>query len=422
MNPDTERETEDLAIGFALDELEEAELDRFLAILKARDDRAARTAHLTWQALRTSMDLRASLDRDFVPVTRSRIEKSMHAGPDTTAGALEGVLGRIGASRPRLRTVELPDGRRVRRPAGLVWLLLPAMLLSLGLAWLLWPTTPAVTCDLVRGRATSEGRVFTAGRDFDLQARPLNLHAGGLARLVWADTANLRLLGPALVVPRGDGVSISTGRAVCATTTPFTIGLPDHALRLGPATTAVVQVLPGEGRLHRSQIGVQSGRLVAHSDARTGPLAIPPGSYLAFDGSLHPWHRRLHLTADPAGGRRFEPSPGPDATFRLQAEFVPEEAEASCRLIDAQKRSLAITTTALRIGGSDADSRILPLDGAPLRPRSLLLQSVGTDRVRVTLSGLDSPVVIDFGAPVRIFSPEPLRHLVANTGPPPDLE
>ena len=127
---------EELATGFALGDLNQAELTELHEQLQGDKPAARQAAATCWSALETTVDLRAAMDHSLPDTVVHRI-----ANPNPHS-FISSVFGRLGFSRPRLKpitTAKSQDSGPGLRPAP--FLIASAItIMLLVILWLLWPS------------------------------------------------------------------------------------------------------------------------------------------------------------------------------------------------------------------------------------------------------------------------------------------
>ncbi len=235
MSPiERESRISELATGYALDELDDAQLHEFHGYLS--DPVAGRAAaRLAWGTLHTVTDLRAARSHTWQDSLRTRL----------TAG-----------HRPWLTA------------HGLRWLISGCVVL-LGLlgGWSWWHRASSLAeVEAVVGKVDVDGRELQPGMSVD--GRLLNIAEGGLATLRWSDGTRLMVSGPGTLMPQLTGAIMLEGHADVTAAAKWTLTLPDGAVRARSGSRLTSDVHAG-----RSCLGVVSGDVV---DAANQPL--PPGT------------------------------------------------------------------------------------------------------------------------------------------------
>ena len=267
----------ELATGFALHELSDAEQHEFLGYLTdpvhGRD--AARNA---WSTLHTITDLRAEQSHVLQDSVRSRIEASRAAG---VTGRL---MLRLGLRRGGLKPITEPDAVSVPQAQGR-WLLLASVVLMVaGLSiWYLQrrPVTLA-HIDGVIGRAVIAGQAIGPGELLDGQ--PVSVADGACATLRWPDGTLLSLTGPGTVIPQSAGSAVLGGQAVVTARGDWAVGMPDGRARASAGARLVIEVetgrsclsvFTGQVRMFTGQEGVSAQQPMAIRTCRIGNVDIP---------------------------------------------------------------------------------------------------------------------------------------------------
>ena len=102
---DRDQRTMELATGFALGELDDAELEEFYELLREPGDLGVAAGQLAWETLGTMVDLRAQMGSSF----QDTIYLKLAEGSKDDARFATKVRSKIGKSRPRLQPVAAPD-------------------------------------------------------------------------------------------------------------------------------------------------------------------------------------------------------------------------------------------------------------------------------------------------------------------------
>ncbi|MFW5699083.1 MAG: hypothetical protein ACOCYN_04435 [Planctomycetota bacterium] len=278
-----------LATGFALGELDDADLQRLYDLLRARQDSGREAALVVWQTLATTLDLRTAFGAPFpeaVELALREREPAPTHGADTPPqrGFLERFLGVFGVERPRLDQVDAPPPHPRRAWRSLHLLVVMAVLL--GAAVMLWRSLtaaePAVVVATAQGRCEAEdGAALQAGQSVD--QRQIALGDGARLALRWRTGNQAIIDGPATAAPLSAGLSLPRGNARLALNTAFTLGLPDARLACAPGSRLAVTVADG-----RSVAGLAAGSAQLIAGGQTHELA--PGQ--ASDGAtVFPWIR-----------------------------------------------------------------------------------------------------------------------------------
>ena len=260
----------ELATGFALHELTDAELHEFLGYLTdpVHGRAAARSA---WSTLHTVTDLRAEQSHALQDSVRSRIAASQASG---VTGRL---MLRLGLRRGGLKPIAGPEVFSVPPSPGRWLLVASVVLMGAGLsAWhLLHRPVTFAHIDAVVGRAVIAGQAIGPGELLDGQ--PVSVTDGARATLRWPDGTLLSLTGPGTVIPQSSGAAVLGGQAVVTAEGDWAVGMPDGRARARAGARLMIEVEAG-----RSCLGVFTGPVVdgaeqplANRTCRIGSVDIP---------------------------------------------------------------------------------------------------------------------------------------------------
>lgn len=97
----------DLAQGFAHGSLTDPELQELYGMLRFRTEEAGRVAREVWDALSLTLDIRASVGHTFQDTISHRVR-----GDEPSHAFSDSVLDRLGAKRPQLEPLAIPEVRR----------------------------------------------------------------------------------------------------------------------------------------------------------------------------------------------------------------------------------------------------------------------------------------------------------------------
>lgn len=97
----------DLAQGFAQGRLTDPELQELYGRLRFRTEDAGRVAREVWDALSLTLDIRANVGHSFQDTVAHRVR-----GDEPPHAFSDAVLDRLGAKRPQLEPVAIPEGER----------------------------------------------------------------------------------------------------------------------------------------------------------------------------------------------------------------------------------------------------------------------------------------------------------------------
>ena len=255
----------ELATGFALNELDDAQLHELHGYLvdPQLGRGAARTA---WKTLHTVTDLRAEQARVWHDTLRSRLAANLESGGPTTV--TNRLMARLGLRRGGLPPVTARHATYVPE-AHSVWLRVGLavgglMIVAGAIAGYAWSRQAAVAhIDSVIGRAVIAGRASGPGDALDGQ--PLSVADEAQVSVRWPDGTLLKLIGPGTLIPQQNSVAVLGGTAWIQVAGTFGIGLPDRRVRASTAARLVVEVA-GE----RSCLSIARGPVV---DAAEQPLS-----------------------------------------------------------------------------------------------------------------------------------------------------
>jgi len=415
-----DRRVEELATGFALDELGEDELVEFYEVLKRRDEKALRAAEVTWRILHQSLDLRTTFDRDFIPTVRERIarerEQGQDARPSENRGLIGTVLGRLGFRRPGLEAVASPDGeggggRNWSVGAVLAFLLLAAG----GLLLIPWRGAPVATLEVVHGLVSAEGTVYVAGEVGEVARELLTVPPGALVRLSWENGSEVVVRGPASASPRPAGVAVNGGLVWVEAGKGFAIGLPDRQVVCEESASLSIQVIEGS-----SLVGVLAGEVVGGPPDSPDRPTIAAGDYLAADGRIHPWLHDARL-AGGEGQMRLEVEPPTDQPSLLYGVFTPENKTDRVIWSDRDDNRIHLEAGKLALEVGDGIGSERPLEGSPLKQRAFTFIQDGSGTLRIRVTGLENPTTVAMGMPraVTFRGAARIEQLEFYNGPPP---
>ena len=220
----------ELATGYALNQLSDAESQEFLGYL--RDPVAGRdAARSAWSTLHTVTDLRAARSHALQDALRARLAA---------------------------------DQSSARAPRPRAWWLGLGVLVLVGLlaAWFAWSGSNRLAqVETVSGNVIVDGRALHQGMSID--GRPLTLVDGGHATLRWPDGTRLRLTGPGTVLPQVAGALVLEGHAELTTSGAWNLALPDGTVRTATSSRVLVEARGGQ-----SCLGVLSGLVIDAAEQR----------------------------------------------------------------------------------------------------------------------------------------------------------
>ncbi|MBA3685698.1 MAG: hypothetical protein H0W72_10735 [Planctomycetes bacterium] len=364
--PTSERDQRllELSTGFALGELEEAELREFYEVLRD-PDHGSDAARQAWETLGLVVDLRSELGSGFQDTLAFRLHKEA-GGTDSQFETR--MRARIGASRPRLQPVAEPapvgPGRRT-------WLALVAIIVVVAgiAAFAVVTARPAPTARVAAmdGTASQDGHTLTLGSTID--RRQVVVPSGSRLTLAWVDGSEVVLVGPASAVAGPASLSLLSGQIWLATNDSFTLGLPDSAkpLTLQKGTRCSVEI-----RDSRSLIGVAEGSASGDGFTVAAGQAATIGRGESYAWSEQP----LAAGAIAAPGAE-------QATWRLSGTLAFEDTGAGIVIRCERRQGPAVVISAepgrLVVSEDGQELQRLTLGGAPLVARQLLAVGDGAD-------------------------------------------
>jgi len=252
-----EARVSELAVGFALGELDDTELRQLYDALREPGERGLVAARLTWQQLGVVTDLRSGMGEVFQAEIKHRISREGRSDR-----FLRDSRNRLGNPRAALDELAAPAPAALR---SWPWRRLAAAGLGLVAAAVLWwGLSRDVLCRVaaVSGEATIGGEPLVVGMAID--HRQLVVPDGSLVSLTWAQRAQVEVCGPANVVAQGEGLSLANGAIWLRAERGFTIGLPDDTATAATGTACAISAQDGQ-----SSIGVSAGRIGLSAGNRT---------------------------------------------------------------------------------------------------------------------------------------------------------
>ena len=261
----------ELATGFALNELNDAELHEFLSYLTdpTHGREAARSA---WATLHTVTDLRAEESHALQDTVRSRIESSR------ATGVTGRIMLRLGLRRGGLKPVTEPTEIYVPPARGRWLLVVVVVVFASSIAWLLLHRAPTFAhLETVVGRAVIAGQAVGPGDALDGQ--PVGIAVGARATLLWPDGTRMRINGPGTVIPQPAGAAVLGGQAEVTAMSDWAVGLPDGRARAQAGARLMIEVDAG-----RSCLGIFAGPVVDAADLPLMPRTCRIGNVDI------PWH------------------------------------------------------------------------------------------------------------------------------------
>ena len=183
-----------------------------------------------------------------------------------------------------------------------------------------------------------------------------------------AGHAEVRVIGPARVVPQDDGLSLLAGRSAVSTTIPFRLGLPDRQAEIAAHSELVAEVHDD-----RSQVGVEAGLVTIASPGSEGN-ELRAGEAVAGGGTAFRWVATHQLSGD--GAQRHLDSDPTAPSWDLA--FTVTFAEANDRIELATEDG--VTRIVLAPGRvtvtSWNETTEIPVPGPPLRGWRLHLRAL----------------------------------------------
>jgi hypothetical protein len=390
-----------LTTGFALGELNDAELSELYELLRQGGEAGERAAAQAWSSMVTHLQCRVALDDGFEQVVTTKLAND----DEQFASRLKQRLG----TRKGLSAVSTPlgaagGGRPGRRLALLV---VPALLGLLAAAAFLFLTPgsgdgPRIA--KLAGSVTSEGRRLDRG---PLPNSPVRLDTGAHLVLDHADGGRSVVSGPGAVSRSQDGIALLAGRIESKAVQAFRIGLPDLGLALEAGSHVVVEVDEG-----RSRVAVVSGS-ATRSDG-TGQSTIAAGEWAPGSEATAPWMPSVRWAA--TGDGRWLPSQGLDPrNGSLHIEITTAERGATLG-VDFETGRMTWWPGRLTLPGGE----IIALSGAPFKPVSITISwSDGQARILVDGSAIGRFPVTSAPSSIRSAGPVDWHAAATHSGPAP---
>ena len=405
---DNDQHIAELATGFALGELEEAELRELYEALREPGDDGARAARIAWQVLGTTVDLRASIGTKLQDTVKHRIDHRDDEVVVGSGGFVGSILRAIGVSRKQLIDISVPDMPVHKGPP---WLLMLGMLaLGMGIAWALLGENEVdglATVTMVSGGVTREGSFLDDGESVD--QRPIILASGSHLTLSWRDEAGqatVQFDGPAKVLPQPNGCSLLSGRAWVSTTIPFRIGLPERKAELIGGSSVAVQIDE-----NRSQLGVKQGLVRYGNDDALRELG--PGRMLGPHGTTATW---INTLIDLASSDFIITTDAAAETWTLSATVKLNAITDGVQFNCEANRALRFAADATYVIGDQQTKRIA-WNGPPLGEREFTLSRDAT-RTTLMISGEEHVVDLpNLPAVVAFTGNAKISNLAHHTGP-----
>lgn len=419
---DLDARVADLATGFAIGDLDEAELRELYDLLRDEQGNGTRAAQVAWQTLGMVTDIRTQVSSTFQDTVTHRLQQASMSGRFTNA-----LLKRLGMRGGGLQPVETPQPKtQLRIALWLVVALIAGALIAggIGLAWSALGSVRA-TVTALHGSATIAGQSLTPGAEVD--HRSLVVKPGSQLTLLWSDGSSAAIAGDdgneAVATVRADGLVLLRGQAWVSGRRGFVVMLPDRRCRVDQDDTSVAAQVVGS----RGFVGVRRG---AVHDDRVGSILTenmgsgPTGAY------------RWQWEWDLLSGQLARGSAGPP-DWRLAADLTWHDLSDTVRMVFTSGEQAAGKGLELRIvpglvvvldQGQEVQRLTLP--GSPLLNMRLSLRqnegktlTVAVQDLSLTVP-LSAPVGgyrlhIDGGAMVKVDTFHPLptpRPAVATSG------
>lgn len=345
---DRDQRIMELSTGFALNELDDAELKEFYDLLREPGEAGVSAGQIAWETLGTMVDLRTQMGTSFQDTLYLKLSEG---GQDDARFATK-VRNRLGRSRPRLQPVESPEPPDAR-PSWALWIA-GAALLALIAGALLWPRGEAAVARVVAvaGAASLDGRGVVAGQA--ITRRQILVPSGAQLTIGWTDGSEMTLAGPASAVAGSEGLSLLGGQAWWTAVGTLNIGLPDRtvALALPPGSRGALAI-----RDNRTTVALSSGQIASSGITLAAGHAVD----LAQPDQSYPWqHEPLATGTSIATG-------GAAARWRITGNA-----------------SWSDTTSAITVNARTASGDAVIIR---LAPGSVVLTMGGKEKQRSTLSG-----------------------------------
>ncbi len=340
----------ELATGFALGELSDADLREFYDFL--RDPReGSSAASLAWQQLGVVTDLRAGMGTAFQDTVKHRLDLEGRSDRFTRTAR-----SRLGNARPSLEPVAMPESRRQLRLAPLLLIAGAIFIAALVFAARHGRGTAGETlCRVleVEGEASLGGGALVAGSNVD--HRQVVVPGGSQLVLAWSDGSLAVLAGPANAVAQSAGISLTNGGAWIVAANQFVCGLPDDTVRAEAGCRVALSVVD-----NRSVVGVSSGtasltsRTLKAGEAASSSIPYAWTNWAAADGAHAP-----------------HPEPSPDWVLDGTLAWDEHAEGADVGIADGSLNGLLLTLSpgtmqVTRSRASSSGPRTVPLPGAPL--------------------------------------------------------
>ncbi len=375
----------ELATGFALGELEEAELKELYDLLRENEGRGAEAARVCWQTLGMVTDLRAEVGSTFQDTVRHRLTQ------DRSGRFTARLLGRLGFRSMGLQPVETPEPSGELRRA--LWILVGAITAIVLMAVLIWTLSDGrggrASVVALRGAATIAGDPLVPGGQVD--HRTLVVKPGGQVTLSLSDGTSVTIAGgdepgsEAVATLRMNGLVLLRGRAWITARLGFTLVLPDRGCTaLTDDTALAAEIIDGRGF-----VGVRRGELRGDHLERTlgeNQAAGPTGA--------HAWRWEWDASGGAVGPGQPAPS---DWRFLAEVTWNDPSNTALLRFLgdtgasgDEVELRLAPGTVAVAVAGKEIQR--VALGGSPLLAVHLDVRQ--RDRKQLAVSANDTALII----------------------------
>jgi hypothetical protein len=376
----------ELATGFALGELEEAELKELYDLLREDGGRGADAARVCWQTLGMVTDLRAEVGSAFQDTVRHRL------GAERSGRFTARLLGRLGFRGLGLQPVETPEPSGELRRA--LWILVGAAAAVTLVALLVWILADGhggrASVVALRGAATIAGEPLVPGGLVD--HRTLVVKPGGQVTLTLGDGSSATIAGgdepgsEAVATLRRNGMALLRGRAWITARSGFTLALPDRSCSaLADDTALAAELSDGRGF-----VGVRRGEL------RVDRLDHPLGeNQAAGPAGTHAWRWEWDASGGTVGPGQPAPS---DWLLLAEVTWTDPADSAALRFLgeagDDVELRLAPGAVAVAVGGKEVQR--VALGGSPLLAIHLGVRQ--RDRKQLAVSANDIALTIPLGA------------------------
>ncbi|NRA39659.1 MAG: hypothetical protein HRU15_16070 [Planctomycetes bacterium] len=384
----------DLATGFALGELNDAELKDLYEHL--RNDDAEEAAKLTWKVLAHTLDMRMKLSPQFLDTIRHRIEHGDGVKDDAFSG---GILGRIGKKRAQLDPIAAINDE-VRRP------LAPLLIIATGLiavVTIIVLSMASVVQPVVRhvsgGKVNQEGAAVEVAQVIDHRQIALGDHA--VLTLEWPNGDMASVQGPATILAREQGLTLFNGQAWFDVGPNFHIGLPDFgAQTLKPSRLAV------DSQDHVSSLGVEVGT-VSYKNTQTSEVSMVEAGQALWNAShVFKWQNQrlegirrdpLSLKLDPVAGQW---------SCSFTVSLVSSDAVLRCTAANKRNEEVAIHIEPGSISAHKGEKELwrFQLSGTPRGQRRVNIRSQSLSSCVISMSGLDKKIEWHIDTPIDRIS------------------